>query len=94
MSFVIQCVDMPGINREPEPRNYGGMYLARYEPEAYDGHGLAEWTEDPRKAIRFATAADAFSAWRATPITRPVRDDGAPNRPLSAYSIAVLEHQD
>jgi hypothetical protein len=37
----------------------GGSYLATYDPEGNDGHGIASWTPDPNKALTFATGAEA-----------------------------------
>ena len=79
--YTIRCV-APG-----DP--YENHYLARYEPEAYDGRGLAEWTPTIDHAIRFPSHKAAMEAWMHVPITRPFRPDARPNRPLTAYTIAV-----
>lgn len=88
--FLMQCV----AHASGEPTPHDGKYLCRYEPEAYDGRGLVEWTDDPEKAIQFATLKDAREAWMCVPLTHSRRDDGHPNRPLTAYTIAIQRRQD
>lgn len=67
-----------------------GQYLQSYDPEARDGLGETRWTADPAKARLFDKAGDGFELWRTVSKTRPVRDDGKPNRPLSAHSIEMV----
>lgn len=87
--FLIQC--LAGGDGQPTP--YDGQFLRRYEPEAHDGVGLAEWTEDPDLAVAFASLQEARAAWMRVPTTRPTRDDGRPNRPLTAYSVSIQRRQ-
>lgn len=88
--FLMQCVC--GSDGEMTP--YDGMYLRRYTPESHDGRGHALWTTDPDQAVPFASIMEAREAWMCVPITRPTRDDGKPNRPLTAYTIAIQRRQD
>jgi hypothetical protein len=69
----------------------GGRYLAGFDQDAFDGRGLAEWTTDIRQAIPFAGPKDAIEMWRRQSTVRPLRDDGKPNRPLTAHSITFVE---
>lgn len=64
-----------------------GYYLVRYDPDGMEGFGLAEWSPDIAKALHFPTAVDVIQCWRQRSTVRPARDDGKPNRPLTAYSI-------
>jgi hypothetical protein len=64
-------------------------YLEDFYPEFADGRGYANWTDDPAKAMRFPSMAEALDLWRTQSRVRPLRDDGLPNRPLTAYSIMV-----
>lgn len=64
-------------------------YLAAWDLEAYGGLGDASFTTDPNAAHVFPTAGMAWQTWRSTPSNRPLRDDGQPNRPLTAFTIAV-----
>lgn len=64
-----------------------GCYLAAYDPEGSDGHGLASWTPDSDKALTFATGAEATACYRAIPRSRPLRADGRPNQPLTMFTV-------
>lgn len=71
-----------------------GAYLMSYDPEAFDGLGDVRWTTDYRKAMRFGSAADAMRLYRTQSSTRPFRDDGRPNRPLTAATVEVMTWED
>jgi len=92
--IVIRCVDLVGITRHPSNGSPAHQYLASYDPEAYDGRGFAEWTADIELAMRFPTAGEAWMLWRQPSRVRPVRSDGQPNRPLTAFTIEVLNEED
>jgi hypothetical protein len=64
-----------------------GWYLAAYNADGNDGWGEAIWTEDRAEAIVFATAAEAHARWTEQSRLRPLRPDGRPNRPLTAFSV-------
>lgn len=73
------------------PTEFDGKYVAAYDPSwvnprGYDG-GILEVTDDPAAALRFAGAAEALAKWRE-PYGR--REDGEPNRPLTAWSVEIL----
>lgn len=71
---------------------FDGKYLVAYDPayhppgEEYDG-GLLEVTDDINRAMQFENAAAALAKWRES---YGIREDGEPNRPLSAWSVEVL----
>lgn len=64
-----------------------GKYLEWSDPNARNGMGDDRWTADLAKAKRFATFADAMECWKAQSLVRPLRPDGRPNRPMTAYSV-------
>jgi hypothetical protein len=66
-----------------------GRYLAAFDPGASDGRGYAEWTADPAAAKVFPSKIAAFGFWRAQSRVTPFRDDGHPNRPLTAWTVAI-----
>ena len=72
-----------------EPEKMLGEYLMRADIEAYDGRGYAEFTRKLKKAMRFASYEAAFEFWRAQSKVRPLRADGRPNRPLTAFNITI-----
>lgn len=68
-----------------------GPYLEWSDPDAKDGFGDDRWTNDLARAKRFATFSDAAECWKAQSKVRPIRDDGKPNRPMTAYSVSIKQ---
>lgn len=80
------------------PTPFDGQYLVEYDPErdgrAPDGAPmLAHVLTSPEKARarRFRDAADAWRLWGQTSKRRPLRADGKPNRPLTAFTIEITQ---
>lgn len=65
-------------------------WLADFDAEAYKGRGVATFTDIKENAKRFDDKGAAFDYWRQVSKRRPRREDGKPNRPLTAYSIEIL----
>ena len=89
MSMVIRHAELVVTphDREVPP----GAYLKACDLEYAGGTGLVSWTADRSQALAFATYREAFEAWRAVPESRPVRPDGEPNRPLTAFTVEIEE---
>jgi len=68
-----------------------GLYLASYDLEARGGWGEFTWTRDPLRALVFLSFLGAYEAWRGQSVTVPLRDDGEPNRPLTAFSVTFAD---
>lgn len=70
----------------PDGRSTGrdGQYLRDFDFEAGDGRGMIALTSDIKKAKRFRNGMDAFQFYQRTPQCKPIREDGKPNRPLTA----------
>jgi hypothetical protein len=73
-----------------------GRYLKSYDADYVpDGPtamaswvtGKATFTDDPRDGLRFDNMAAAFECWKRQSTVQPLRPDGRPNRPLTAYTI-------
>lgn len=90
MSVVIRFEGLVGRATVANPVPVGS-YLKSYDPEAQDGRGLAVWTPRRSEALVLGDFSVASDLWRAVPKCRPTREDGRPNRPLSAFSITI-EH--
>lgn len=71
----------------PSPPELEGQLLQSFDVEAHEGRGTAAWTADPRQAMRFDSAIAVIEAWRTQSAVRPLREDGHPNRPLTAFNI-------
>jgi hypothetical protein len=61
-------------------------WLQSFDVDAADGRGVVTFTRDAAKARRFFDAIDAATTWKMTSTVRPVREDGRPNRPLTAFT--------
>ena len=90
MTIVMRCLDttnpFDALGR-PAPL---GQWLESYDPEAYDGRGAASFTDELDRAMTFPDVAQAIQLYRAVPSSRPAREDGLPNRPLTACTMEFL----
>jgi hypothetical protein len=66
-----------------------GQYLRAFDPDAHAGRGSVESTADLREAMVFEDHAAAMEVWTRQSRVRPLRPDGKPNRPLTAYTISI-----
>lgn len=76
------------------------LYLVSYDPDWQpdplpEGEpewrcGLSIWTGDPYEAKVFNSFIEAMDCWNQTASAHPVRGDGRPNKPLTAYSVQVV----
>lgn len=62
-------------------------YLVSFDPDGEDGRGNVVATVDKTKAHVFASFEDLIETWKRPSTVRPVRPDGKPNRPLTAFTI-------
>lgn len=53
--------------------------------------GIVEITDNPARALTWPDKESAFEAWRRQSTSVPLRTDGRPNRPLTAFTIAIEE---
>jgi len=83
--YVLVCWGLATAGYETPPELVG-QYLQSYDVEAHDGRGTAEWTAELSKAMKWDTVTEAVEAWRTQSRRRPLREDGKPNRPLTAFS--------
>lgn len=78
------------------PTPFDGQYVVEYNPsrEGIDPFGRP-WgfhlvcTADPQQARVFADLAEFKELWAAVDQRNPVRLDGKPNRPLTAFTVAT-----
>jgi hypothetical protein len=93
MSYVIVFVELAGQvidgrmmgKTRPQP----GTCLASFDPDAHGGAGIATWTTDRTQAMTFPTPQAAFAYWGTESTVVPLRADGQPNRPLTAFTVMV-----
>ncbi len=84
MSAVIKCWGPVHAVKE----TVSGEYLKSFDPEAHDGRGDATFTRNLKEAMVFTDAVEAIKTWQSQSKTRPLRDDGRPNRPLTSFSAS------
>lgn len=76
-----------------EPR--AGSYIMDFDPNfggnQHRGRGLLLSSPDKEDAKTFRNMEEALTFWRQQSETVPLRDDGEPNRPLTAYNISLEE---
>lgn len=89
MSWVLVVVALPSLYQTGGP-NVVGQALEWYDPNAHEGRGDAAFTNTPERAKLFRDAGEAMEEWKRTSTVRPVRDDGRPNRPLTAFSVSPM----
>lgn len=90
MKFLMKNRGMQGTLESGVADDFVGLYLKSYDPEAYEGRGDATWTNDPTDAFHFESLAELLDVWHTVPESRPVRDDGRPNKPLTSVNIEVI----
>lgn len=73
------------------PTPYDGQYLRDFDFEAADGRGEILMTPKIEEAKRFADLAEAIAYRQRCPVCRPIREDGQPNRPLTATNWSFVD---
>ena len=83
--FVLRIVsDAGGRATEHE-----GRYVVDCDVDARRGRGVLKTSDSPLEARQFDNALEAMEYWRRQSNVTPLRPDGQPNRPLTAYSVEV-----
>jgi hypothetical protein len=71
------------------PCEYAGCYLQNFWPELDDGAAHVQVTPDVKHAKLFDSAGDAAEFWKTQSKVVPLRPDGLPNRPLTAFTVEI-----
>lgn len=64
-------------------------WLQSFDLDANEGRGFVGITQVESEAMVFPDFRAAFETWRKTSEKYPVRPDGKPNRPLTAYTAEI-----
>lgn len=88
--WVIRIVSLAGVVGVRK-NGLEGQYVKFYNPEDNDGWGSVESTSHIEEALTFNSSEDAVRTWRAVPEKRPLRPDGKPNRPLTAFTVEIIQ---
>jgi hypothetical protein len=84
--FVIRVL---GLANGESMHGAEGQFLLTYTPDGHGGRGDLVLTRRRADAKRYPDAGAAMLEWKRVSSTHPKRPDGKPNRPLSAFTIAV-----
>jgi len=76
-----------------QPFDFPGQYVEKYEDHPLPA-GEVTFTPAPARAKRFSTSREAALFWQQTNKAMPVRPDGKPNRPLTAFSVEIVPYRD
>jgi len=90
MAYVIQ-IEWLGDLEVSKPSEHAGRYVSRYDPDAHGGMGQVWTVSDPKEAIQFASHAEIIEFYKQASRVKPVRDDGKPNRPLTAFTVSIYD---
>jgi hypothetical protein len=86
MSYVIKLeADTAG------PSEHDGRYVLHYDPNYENGLGRVWTTAKPHLALQFETFVEAAEFWRQSSTIKPLREDGEPNRPLTAFTASIFD---
>jgi hypothetical protein len=85
LKYMIQAVAF--ANGVPCPHE--GQYLKDFDFEAHDGRGEGSFTSNMVEAKLFDSPVEAMEYWKTQSKAKPFREDGKPNRPLTALTIMV-----
>lgn len=64
-------------------------YVVSCDVDAFDGRGLLDTTDDKSRAMAFDSVVEALEYWKRQSTVVPMRPDGKPNRPLTAYHVEL-----
>lgn len=86
MPYTIQIIGLADGSKEfgPPP-----LYLKSFNANSYHGLGAAGLTPNLDEALKFDTMANALNFWKTQSTLKPLRPDGKPNRPLTAYTVLI-----
>ena len=87
MSYGIKAVGF--ANGMPCP--HAGLWVQSFDFENGGGRGYGVFTPHTQRALAFKDAGEALEFWRTQSKTKPFREDGKPNCPLTALTVSMEE---
>lgn len=88
--YAIKILHLTGSSTMPFRRGNVGRWVLDADPDAMDGQGMVDFTILPSRAKKFASAAAAVEFWQTQSTVKPLREDGKPNCPLTAFTVEVI----
>ena len=86
MSIVIEILGAPLHGNFPIP-----MLLVECDVDAPVGTGAVVFSNSPTRAMKFEDVVDAIKYIQRQSTVKPLRVDGKPNKPLTAWTITFHE---
>lgn len=86
MRYRARVLHVNGFDPLPDDKP---EWVSRFDVNAHEGRGDMETTADPDKAFTWPSARALLEDWQAVPDACPIREDGMPNKPLTAATIMV-----
>jgi hypothetical protein len=71
------------------PCPIAGQWLQSFDHDGADGRGDGDFTDNPKRAMVFESKHAAFAFWNKASTVKPVREDGLPNKPLTATTCTI-----
>ena len=72
------------------PTGLEGQYVKSFDPEAFQGRGDVIATMNKNDAMHFDSFTQAHAFWNQQSKLRPLRPDGRPNKPLTAFTVEII----
>jgi hypothetical protein len=85
MPAVIKIVE----RADQGPTAAGGCFVKSMDFDAHEGRGDLVVTTRRGDAKEFPDAREAMVYWQTISEAVPLRPDGKPNRPLTAYTVSI-----
>jgi hypothetical protein len=93
MPYLMQIIGIEGMSTP-----FDGEYLVEYDPSrnSFDPDGMpmlahVVTTKNPSRAKRYENLEAIHAEWTRVDPRQPVRPDGQPNRPLTAFTISTVQ---
>jgi hypothetical protein len=87
MSVVIKVEWLGGHERTPT--DVENDYVKSFDPDVNEGGGELVTTVDKTQALQFPNPGEALRYYRQASKVCPLRPDGLPNRPLTAFTVTI-----
>lgn len=85
-AFIMRLMGMPTGETTP----FDFQYLKDFDFEAHDGVGEVEMTMFAQEAKHFGSMREVNKFYLTSPKCKPLREDGLPNRPLTATNWEII----
>lgn len=89
MAYALRVIHLGNVLERPTGDGLGA-YCVTFDPDAYDGGGLATFTWELAEAATFPDIGSLMAFYRQQSTVRPFRADGKPNRPLTALTVEIV----